>query len=232
MRRVIIVGNSSGVLAVENGKKIDSFDYVVRMGDSPRIQGYEKYVGTKTDMFRMKWFNFFNVESGTPQYMFGKKRNHFDINYSDILCIFHDPDYFSEIAPCFHRYEKNSLNRSLYYPVGNRIIHDFLIHDYSLSNKRWFFVNSIDIQELTCDIFKYTKNVKFTNGIEPSGGLCAIWYFLKYHANDELTITGFDGWKTGHYWKPDTPTFFSSHNGVCERIYIKHLLKQNRISIL
>ena len=46
---VIIVCNGESVLLREFGFLINSFDFVVRMGNF-KIKGFEKYVGTKTDI--------------------------------------------------------------------------------------------------------------------------------------------------------------------------------------
>lgn len=51
MSNIIIVGNGSSLLNKEDGNKIDSFDTVVRF-NSYKIKGFEKHVGTKTDI----WF--------------------------------------------------------------------------------------------------------------------------------------------------------------------------------
>lgn len=52
--RVIIVGNSPELLKATNGHLIDSFDFVVRMNHY-EIDGYQKYVGTKTDIYATAW---------------------------------------------------------------------------------------------------------------------------------------------------------------------------------
>jgi hypothetical protein len=231
-KKIIIVGNSCSLLDIKNGSKIDDFDYVVRMGGFPRIKGYECFVGTKTDMYCMKWFKFFEVEKGISDHCFGAKRENFEIEYNDILCLSHDPDYFTEIAPVFQRYERNSLNRSFYYPIGNRYLHDFAIHDFSLQNKRWYFFNSIDMQTLVQCLQKQQSNIRYSNGIEPTSGLCVIWYFINRFKDCEITVTGFDGFKTGHYWKPNINTFFQSHNGTGEWLFIKSLVKKGAINIL
>ena len=46
---VILVGNSPSNLLKENGNIIDQFKTVIRFNDS-QIQGYEKYIGKKTDL--------------------------------------------------------------------------------------------------------------------------------------------------------------------------------------
>lgn len=232
MKRIIIVGNSCTLLNNVNGDKIDGFDYVVRMGGFPRIKGYESYVGAKTDMYCLKWFKLFEVEAGIDTLNFGKRRQNFEIEYKDILCLSHDPDYFSEVSSVFQRYEKHSLNRSFYYPIGNRYLHDAAIHEFKLLEKQWYFFNSANMQELVMHLSTYQNIIRYSNGIEPTGGMCAIWFFISNFKNCDITITGFDGFKTGHYWKPEINTFFQSHNGLCESLFIKMLAKSGRLHIL
>ena len=50
MKKVIFVSNSPTVLDKELGEKIDKFDIVIRCNDF-EIEGYEKHVGTKTDIW-------------------------------------------------------------------------------------------------------------------------------------------------------------------------------------
>jgi len=47
---VCIVGNGKSILSHEYGSKIDSFDTVIRI-NTFKIEGFEKHVGTKTDIF-------------------------------------------------------------------------------------------------------------------------------------------------------------------------------------
>ena len=54
--KAIIVGNSASILNRNNGYLIDSFDVVIRLNKF-KIKGYEKYVGTKTDIYCSKWLN-------------------------------------------------------------------------------------------------------------------------------------------------------------------------------
>lgn len=68
---ILLVGNGSSLLDAENGDKIDSFDRVVRF-NTAKIEGYEKHVGTKTDILfivcgsskeRLKKYNEVHVHS-------------------------------------------------------------------------------------------------------------------------------------------------------------------------
>ncbi len=45
----VIVGNSPLITEYKKGKKIDSFDYIVRLNDAP-TGGFEKQVGSRTDL--------------------------------------------------------------------------------------------------------------------------------------------------------------------------------------
>ena len=56
--KVIVMGNAPSVLLNEFGSTIDTFDKVIRMNDY-KISGFEKHVGTKTDIY---------VRSHNPEY--------------------------------------------------------------------------------------------------------------------------------------------------------------------
>ena len=51
-KNVIVVGNSKELLTKPMGHVIDEFDMVIRVNNF-KINGYEKYTGTKTDGFHM-----------------------------------------------------------------------------------------------------------------------------------------------------------------------------------
>jgi hypothetical protein len=68
MQEIIIVGNGTSVLEVENGSKIDTFKKVVRF-NSYAIKDYEKYVGERTDI----WFNVINFSNKQNEWRMAKK---------------------------------------------------------------------------------------------------------------------------------------------------------------
>jgi len=49
VRKIIVVGNGEGILDKKNGKLIDSFDVVVRLGRYV-TKGFEEFAGSKTDI--------------------------------------------------------------------------------------------------------------------------------------------------------------------------------------
>lgn len=225
-KNIIIVGNASTVLLKENGQKIDAFDYIVRMGDMPRIKGYEKYVGTRTDMLRVKWFNMFKAEQGVDDLSKGLPRDNNEIIFNDILFSFQDCDEYCEVSPAVQRYYNISLNRSFLYPIGNRIIHDYCCYIHELYKKNIFYFNTSDFESLQYHFLKETDVDLHEKWIEPSGGLCVLWYFIQHYRASNIYITGFDGFRTHHYWKPDVDINFHSHNGALEQIFLKKLIKK------
>jgi len=50
MKKIVIIGNGTSVLDASNGKFINECDRVIRMNDFA-IEGYEKFVGDKIDIF-------------------------------------------------------------------------------------------------------------------------------------------------------------------------------------
>ena len=59
--KVIIIGNSSSILESKNGKLIDSFDIVIRLGQFV-ISGHEKHVGTRTDICITRWGKYTKID--------------------------------------------------------------------------------------------------------------------------------------------------------------------------
>jgi hypothetical protein len=223
---VVIVGNGGCLLNQNLGKRIDSCDYIVRMGEC-RIKGYEKYVGAKTNMYRMKWFNAFNCEKNISRELFGSKRD-FDFKFDDILYTFQDFDDYQELP-------FNRKNHSLGYRTGDILqkLRRFRIHHDKLCNilkfaecKSIHFFSS----------FLYEK-LKMELGItncdhDPTAGLCTIFYFLNKMKYNKLYIAGFDGFVSGHYWRPNEKFHCYTHEIIKEKIYLTKLIKSKQIAVL
>ena len=92
MSDIVIVGNGEGVLDNKNGKKIDSFNTVVRLGRYV-TDGYEDFVGTKTDIIstiywklnidRLKKYKTILNVPLTMQESFIESEEFIEKNYSD-----------------------------------------------------------------------------------------------------------------------------------------------------
>lgn len=226
---VIIVGNSGTLLKKELGPTIDTYDYIVRMGEC-RIKGYENHVGTRTNMYRMKWFNLFNCEDNTPQINYGKKRD-LDFNFDDILFTFQDPDAYSEIS--YYGYNQEHYlfypkeTHDLIYQNNFRLHHDKLSEIFNfMKNKKMYYFSSPLMERLKTDM-----NIS-DGSFWPSAGLCTIYYFLKILNYKTLTIVGLDGFTTNHYWKSQQRFKCKTHSIVHERLYLNKLIKDQQIDVL
>lgn len=120
MSRVIIVGNGSSLLDVENGKKIDDFDIVVRF-NSYKINGYELFVGKKTDV----WFT---VNKSHIDEVFDKVYVH-SWQYDHKKCEVYK-EVYSKI-PCIKISRKDVENTGFEYPSTGLIAIFKMLESYS-----------------------------------------------------------------------------------------------------
>ena len=64
--KAIVVGNNPDILESNLGKKIDSFDVVIRLG-AFKLRGYEAHVGSRVDVCMCRWRKFFAIDSQTKR---------------------------------------------------------------------------------------------------------------------------------------------------------------------
>lgn len=241
MGNVIIIGGSGEILKHEKGKKIDAFDYVVRMGDS-KVRGYEKYVGTKTDMFRVGWKNHFYLKVNND---YSETFCFVDTElagFTDLLItrIFDPDDYketssvmqfsvnkqFSTLVPVWKREARSPFAQTHMHP---RISHDFCLEMFKqyhqtiknvqyYSQQRKAYISGI-LKRHDPKIHKYPL---------PTNGILTIDHIITTRPQDNIYITGFDGLKTRYYWR-DHDTFSHQHNSVGEQLLLKRLIKTGRI---
>jgi len=238
-KNIIVVGNGGGVLEKENGHLIDTFDYVVRMGNC-NIRGFERYVGTKTDMYRAQWCNFIHFDKN--EQFFIPRYDH--IKFNHLLFSEIDPDIYVEYAsiaqdvrrfthfvrPAVHGdiFKNANLGKYERHRGVRRVLHDILL---------CYFVqkcNISDVRYITRDDFiaahkEVNKSPNRDRIFLPSNGILTIFYLLRVYPSSKIYITGFDGFKTRYYWTTGVETSFRSHNSLSEQILLKKLLKQEKI---
>lgn len=235
-KNVLIIGNGSNTMLHENGHKIDTFDYVVRMG-SFKIKGYEKYIGTKTDLYRLAWDRIFIQKN--KKIMFG------DIIFNNCDLLFIEPDCLSsyyETIPaanmffCRKIFNKDRFMKERFYPIldtgiSPQILHDFLI-EWLKAKKNIKNVYYYDLKDRLNLFIQYNTNVTQTNNLFlPSGGLCTIDYIIKNMPNNNIFVTGFDNFKTNYYWRTEN-LFFNTHNSLQEMRTYKKWIKTGQLQEL
>jgi hypothetical protein len=221
--KIIVIGNGSTVLCKENGHKIDSFDYVVRMGQC-KITGYEKYTGTKTDMFRVTWRQHFHLANHTIAYTDTELSGFKDVIFTDI----YDYDNFMETENFLsERIKKAFFVQGMFIEKHNmvRYMHErclqfFMLHHPHVKNV--FYCSANRRTELTKAICKDNTKIKPTNGI------LTLDFIINKFPQEEIYVTGYDGMLTKHYYR-DTETITRSHNNVNELVYLKQLARKGKI---
>lgn len=233
--KICIVGNGSGVLKKENGTFIDSCDLVVRIKNF-KIKGFEKNVGEKIDIFSSKWFSWFDKNTNKPlkfdfindvKTLFFMFPNQEDINIKNNKL----DDYTS-------LYVKMQLENELpnMYKDWNHHIH--LLNDFSLINKDIVYFDIEDIQDLCINILKLnTMDYYFYYKgeyrlLEPTCGIRTIYKILKMYPNEEIFLTGFDGFQTNWYWDNNHVINKKSHHYLSEIKYLNFLKKNENIVFL
>jgi hypothetical protein len=229
--RIIVIGNGSTILEKENGNKIDSFDYVVRMGVC-KIKGYEKYTGTKTDMFRLTWKQHFEIK----KYQDDNSKITFNDtelnNFKDILFTnINDYDNFTEhdrfIA---NRKHKTRFVTSYHIKKHNktRLLHDRCLQYFLTLHPH---VKNIFYCDIKTHIHAIRQTCKSDHVIIPTNGILTLNYIINAYPQEEIYITGYDGSMTRHYFK-NNDTCSTTHNNINEHIYLKLLTKTGKVKIL
>jgi len=223
---IIVIGNGS--YSAKNGSKIDNFDYVVRMG-SCTLKGHEDYIGTKTDMLRSSWDRLLGISHDGDIQFINKIGN-----FTDFLFLepYFEP-YFETIAysylPHFYKiYNKPRFLQTRFKVIVNeRMMHDKFVNDY-LATKNIFYYSITDRLSLF-----YEYNSAYPDGIlhMPSAGLFTLNYIIKKFANNNIYVTGFDGFATRYYWR-HKDEYFDSHSSIKERLYFKKLINSGIVKTL
>lgn len=228
--KIAIVGNGECALTNKNGKFIDSCDYVVRIKNF-KTTGFEEYVGTKINIFSSKWFSWFRRDSYEPI--------DFDFlnNIRFFLFMFFDPNQSFDLTRYkigSYVYEYNELQLRNEYPnrMGSRIVHNNELMIRGIDYSKTLYMTPHEIFELSNLLIKsndfYRTDVPFKSIIEPTVGIRTIYKILKLFPDEEIYITGFDGFETSWYWEPEHKVN-RSHFYLNERIYLKYLVNNKMV---
>lgn len=203
----IIVGTSTTLLDRENGELIDSFDYVARSVSELPYTGYEKYIGTKVNLYWSKY-----------QYLFRLKflKNQFS---GSVLMLNPDPDNYTE------DYVPENARVSKY----NRFLFDRWDEFFKTNNK-----NSNITHYSNSSLNELHKNAYFKSQpsalpVYSSAGLRVIDYFIKNTTFDKIYVTGFSFFDKGTYFDPAENHLVQEHCPYKERFYYNKLINQKII---
>ena len=211
--KVILIGNSAIDKSKEFGQQIDNdFDLVIRM-NRYEIKGYEKYLGTKTNIWVLN-----------RAICLGKARISYD-----------GPDCSIETV----YKQKLEQSKDLEYMLMLTYIPEYQGNRgeiQTLQNKvqRWKDLRVGDTCEISKYLFLKWNEVMEANWYKPATGLISIHYFLEKY--DEIYIHNFDCGKTKHYWGDGVNSrcepMNSKHNWSFDEKVIDELVRENKVKYL
>jgi hypothetical protein len=231
--KICVVGNGACALKKENGKFIDSCDQVVRIKNFQTL-GYEKYVGSKIDIYSSKWFGWFDRKTYEPL-----KFNFLDTVHT-ILFMFPNEQIvenltnFSEYSLL---YKQLQLYNELPYANNDWVAHMQCLDNFDIRNKNIEYFSLQDVEDLCINMLKINRhNYIITNKqklriVEPTCGIRTIYKILQLYHNFEIFLTGFDCFQTNWYWDP-IHKIKHNHYYLQELIYLKQLEKTKRVIFL
>lgn len=224
--KIAIIGNGSTAIKNENGKFIDNCDLVLRIKNF-QLNGYEKWVGSKTDWYASKWFCWFDRVTFEPLPMLFTK------NIKTFMFMFFDPltTYQNFNSNYVNLYSNLQLKNEFPLSNGNMEIHKRYIEYYGLNDKNIIYMEPTDIEELAVRELRLSEKNYDKKGnklVEPTVGIRSIYKMLKLYPNAEIFISGFDGFVTSWYWDVNHK-INQHHNYLTERLFLNKIIKTKRV---
>lgn len=223
VKRIVIVGNGKKALNSKKKEFIDSSSIVIRMNNF-KIEGYEEYVGTKTDVYSCapKYLKF--IDTTDEWKSTDTERRYF---------------YLKLAADCEGKYTDEELAEMK--KEYHRIYKATVIDTSKL--KEIFYLWTTDKSAVESYSFHDKIKVWDFDGFDPvySTGLRTILYCLHHYKDHEIFITGFDYFLlSGWYWDDEkykladkyirTANYTDGHPYLLERDMVQNLLKNRLIT--
>lgn len=209
---IIVVGTGRSVLDQKNGSIIDSFNHVYRSARSMMHQGYEEYVGSKTDTIWIKDLYFGDLLSIS-------KFN------GNVLIITIDFDHYKECGTTYNCHNAFDYIKSPYHRnfcLQKAINYHNLKNITHISQKN-FFKMCVNLNFNNV----YTHN--FVSSI-PTAGITLLYYLVEVERKENICVTGFDFFKTNNYFSPSSHKIIAKRHKIwAEQLYYNNLLKEGKI---
>lgn len=218
--KVVIVGNGASLLSRSNGDFIDSCDRVIRMG-ACIVDGYEKYVGSKRDIYGAFWKKiemlYHNLNwYGSPS---EKVTTFADISkYRNYWWAAYDP-------------RKYTVSEMKYNPwVSSEGYDHFNAHDSIIEKLNLNKVNHTYFEKNSFESLCQSLSAEPESNIIPTTGMVFIEMALNlYQDNSEIYITGFDQFNSGWYWNPQRVHIPFNHWVLKERLLINSYIRKGKL---
>lgn len=229
--KICIVGNGTSALKSENGKFIDSCDQVVRIKNF-EIKGFEKYIGTKTDIFASKWFAWFDRKIHDKPLKF----NFLDQIHT-LMFMFPNEEIAeieSEFSEYTLMYKQLQLRNELIIGNSDWSAHVQCLKNFNVDRKKIIYFSLQDVEQLCVKTLKINSRTYILPDdkiVEPTCGIRTVFKVLQTYPDAEIYLTGFDCFQTGWYWQP-THKIKLTHYYLNELLYFNRLKKMQRVIFL
>lgn len=215
-KTLVVVGNGGSTLNCKNGRFIDNCDVVIRIKKFV-LEGFEEFVGTKTDIWAMKWFCYDSI-------LFKK-----------IWLPFLDPN--SEIVnPSIKLMNEFMFKNQFDNRAGELYEHNRLVDIVGRNKiellKEPELVKCLDDLKLTYQLV-YTKSG--INVYHPTTYLLAIFLALERFPTHKIYVTGCDNFEQGYYWNLNEAKRLTKtwpHQYEKERLFLKKLVLTNKVTLI
>ena len=169
--KIAIIGNGKTALENKNGEFIDGCDRVIRMNDFISI--CPEFIGSRIDIY----------VGGIKQIR--ERNKEFFESIQEVWCPYPEPP-----SRLFSQYDVEATKEILSGLNINNV--KYLDENFLIEIIEKFKSLSLDPND--------KLNKKFGGIIKPSTGYLVIEMALRFFQNAEVFLTGFDGFKSGHYW--------------------------------
>lgn len=217
MNRIIVIGNGKGVLKSKKRDFIDN-SVVVRINNF-KINGYEDYVGTRTDIYSCneRYLDFIDTST----------------EFREKVC--------EEHGRATSKIDLNSLSKEEFEKLRTEYLRVYTFptvesekvkHIWSLFHNDDSAIQKYSFKDKIC-----VSDIEFDSTY--SNGFRSILYALKHYPDHEVFVTGFDNFMmSGWYWDGDmkmataqirTTNFTDGHPYLIERDKMQELIQSKRI---
>lgn len=214
--KIIVIANGPNALKYDAGDVIDSFDIVIRM-NCYQIEGYEKQLGTKTDI----WVTTNDFDRFIADYeglLEKRKKESFKENWTT------DPQDY-EFFVDKHQIDVDEIhliNLWMKNTFGN-FVKDGEIHEKFI-NLKTFDDGIISSMHKSCrvTVLDEKQTIKVKSNRNLSTGLHTLCYAIARYKGEDIYILGFDFFKSGkEYFATPKSTWEMAHDGTAEAAIVK-----------
>lgn len=215
-KTLVIVGNGGSTLNKKNGKFIDSCDVVIRIKKFT-INGFEEFVGTRTDIWATKWFCYKPGVFDKIWLPFLDPNSAIESHSIKLMNDFMFKNQFDNRVPDLSKHNEYVAN------IGSSKI-DFLKED---ELTKCLAELKLEYQQV------YTKSG--INVYHPTTYLLTTFLALERFPAHNVYITGCDNFEQGYYWNLDETKRSRKtwpHQYEKERLFLKKLALTNKVNLI